>query len=107
MQEGAQVVEVLDGQRPVQTLVVVERGDLLGRGLRAEDAACGTSGQRVQQTEDHDRDDEDHGQRLQEPPGEVQRGLHGQLLHFHCAGWKLARESWEKPPRPPRMTEIW
>lgn len=30
-----------------------------------------------------------------------------QLVHFHCAGWKLASESCEKPPRPFFITEIW
>lgn len=44
MQQGAQVVDVLDGQRLVEALFVVEGGDLLGGGLRAEDPACGTPG---------------------------------------------------------------
>lgn len=29
------------------------------------------------------------------------------LVHFHMAGWKLASESWAKPPRPFFTTEIW
>lgn len=44
VQQGAQVVEVLDGERAVEALLVVELRDLLGRRLRAEDPARGSPG---------------------------------------------------------------
>ena len=53
-----------------------------GRGLRAEDPACGTPGQRVQQAEDHDRHDEDHDEGLEDPPGQVEKALSSAVRHW-------------------------
>lgn len=81
-------------------------------------------GQGVQQTEDHDRHDDDHHDGLEDPPDQVRGSAHvysGRfgsvvrmvanraylLVHFHMAGWKLASESWAKPPRPLLTTETW
>jgi hypothetical protein len=102
-EQPADVVQVLDRQRLVQTLVVLERPDLLLARLEAQDSARRAARQLVEQVEDDDGHDEDHDDGLRDPPCQVAQ--HQEVVQ-RC-GCMLARGSWVPTFTFFLIAEIW
>ena len=67
-QDAADPVEVLHDERPVEAELLADRGDLLGRRLRAADHRAQVARQQAQQQEDDDAGDEEGEQQQAQPP---------------------------------------
>ena len=67
MREAIEPAQQLFEQRPVETELLTNAIDRLGRGLAAGDRNRGIAGQQLQQHEHQHREDHDHGNGLQQP----------------------------------------